>query len=131
MAATPQIQTSMQLGVDLGIGDLDGRSGLQEALTNTLLNAYICEVGAIESERPIPLTILRARRYIDENFAEDLSVEHVAEQMRVSPQYLVSAFKKHLGVTPGRHLWRCRLDYGAHLLLRTGLKCRRPAGANA
>jgi AraC-like DNA-binding protein len=119
--ATPQVQTLMQLGVDLGIGDRDSRSGLREALTNALLSAYIYEAGVLAAEKPVPQTILRARRYLDEHFAGDLTIEHVAEQVRVSPQYLVSAFKKHMGMTPARYLWRCRVDYGAHLLQRTGL----------
>lgn len=69
ITATPQFQTNMQLGVDLGIGDRDGRGGLREALTNALLNAYIYGAGVIESERPMSQTILRARKYIDDNFA--------------------------------------------------------------
>jgi AraC-like DNA-binding protein len=116
-----QIETIAQLGVDLGLGDQGSRSGLREALTNALLNAYIYETEVVEAERPIPQTILQARRFLDENFAADISIEKVARQVRVSPQYLVSAFKKHLGVTPARYLWRCRLDYGAHLLQRSGL----------
>lgn len=121
IVASTQVQTIMQLGVDLGIGDRSGRSGLREALTNALLNAFIYEAEVVKSERPIPQTILQARRFLDENFAADVSIERVAKQVRVSPQYLVSAFKKHLGMTPARYLWRCRLDYGAHLLQRTGL----------
>ncbi|WP_246748868.1 helix-turn-helix domain-containing protein [Rhizobium setariae] len=121
IATSRQVQTIVQLGVDLGLGDQDSRSGLREALTNALLNAYIYEAEVVEAERPIPQTILQARRFLDENFAADISIEKVARQVRVSPQYLVSAFKKHLGVTPARYLWRCRLDYGAHLLQRSGL----------
>lgn len=121
IVASPLVQTLMQLGVDLGLGDEGGRGGVRESLTNALLHAFLYEAQAIEADRPIPQTILQARRFIEENFAADLSIERVAKQLRVSPQYLVSAFRKHLGVTPAKYLWRCRLDYGAHLLQRTGL----------
>ncbi|RVA38925.1 AraC family transcriptional regulator, partial [Mesorhizobium sp. M7A.F.Ca.US.001.01.1.1] len=121
IVASPMVHTLMQLGVDLGLGERGGRSGVRESLTNALLHAFIYEAEVIEAERPIPQTILQARRFLEENFAADLSIERVAQQVRVSPQYLVSAFKKHLGMTPAKYLWRCRLDYGTHLLQRTGL----------
>ena len=121
IVASPMVYTLMQLGVDLGLGERGGRSGVRESLTNTLLHAFIYEAEIIEAERPIPQTILQARRFLEENFSADLSIERVAQQVRVSPQYLVSAFKKHLGMTPAKYLWRCRLDYGTHLLRRTGL----------
>ncbi|WP_395447970.1 helix-turn-helix transcriptional regulator [Aminobacter sp. UC22_36] len=39
----------------------------------------------------------------------------------VTPQHLVSSFRKHIGVAPVRYLWQVRASRGHFLLLQTGL----------
>lgn len=115
------LKTIMQLGIKLGVSEGDDRDGYRSALGNALLSAFIYEAGVVETERPIPQSILRARRYLDANFATNCTIGQAARAAHITPQYLVSTFRKHYGVTPARYLWRLRLDNALHLLYQTGL----------
>ena len=55
-------------------------------------------------------------KYIHEHFREELTLENVAEQLSVAPQYLSVVFKRNLCVNFSTYLIRLRLDYAAFLL---------------
>ena len=51
-------------------------------------------------EKDVHEIVAKAKRYINQNLAEDLSVANIAEMLYVSPNYFSMAFKKHCGVSP-------------------------------
>lgn len=61
------------------------------------------------------------RRYIDEHFAEPLTLDALAELAHVNKYYLVHAFSKEYGVTPINYLLLCRIRESKHLLANTNL----------
>ena len=54
--------------------------------------------------------------YLHEHFREELTLERVAKQLSVAPQYLSGVFKRVLGVNFSAYLIRLRLEYAASLL---------------
>lgn len=63
-----------------------------------------------------------AVRLIEENFAEDISVEWVAEQIYLSAGYLSKIFKKETGQSVLQYITRCRLQKAEELLKKTNKK---------
>lgn len=66
-------------------------------------------------------TILRAQRFIEINFRDDLSTECIAKACDVSVSYLHRLFKTSLGITPGTYLLSCRIRAARDLLINTSL----------
>jgi transcriptional regulator GlxA family with amidase domain len=90
-------------------------------LGQSLLAAYFHEAQISERERHTPRSIHRARRYLEENFAKELTVSQLADLLALTPQHLVSSFRKHIGITPVRYLWQIRATHGRQLLLHSDL----------
>ena len=61
------------------------------------------------------------RRYIDEHFAEPLTLDALAEIAHVNKYYLVHTFSREYGVTPINYLLLCRIRESKHLLSNTDL----------
>lgn len=66
--------------------------------------------------------VQRAIQIIEEHFAENISVEWVAEQIYLSAGYLSSVFKKETGQSVLQYITRCRLKKAEELLLTTNMK---------
>ncbi|MBN2984062.1 MULTISPECIES: response regulator transcription factor [Cohnella] len=60
-----------------------------------------------------------AKRYIESHFAEDLSVRRIADEVYVSPSYLMHAFKDATSKTVNDYITECRIEK-AKELLRSG-----------
>jgi len=60
--------------------------------------------------------IRRARRYIDEHFMEGISLHQIAEQVALSPYYLLRAFRAHTGMPPYAYLESARIRQAQHLI---------------
>jgi AraC family L-rhamnose operon regulatory protein RhaS len=121
VALSPRLETLQRLGVELGSGSSSNLNALRNALGQSIFLAYFHEAQLSEQERLIPRSVLRARLYIEENFEKEITVERLAGLVGVTPQHLVSAFRRHLGITPVRYLWQVRAARGHVLLLQTGL----------
>lgn len=118
---TQRIETVQRLGIELGAGSSSNLNMLRNSLGEAIFLAYFHEAQMSEQERLIPRSVLRTRFYIDENYEKEISVERLAALVGVTPQHLVSSFRKHVGVTPMRYLWQVRAHRGHLLLLQTGL----------
>ncbi|MBL8583932.1 MAG: helix-turn-helix transcriptional regulator [Rhizobiaceae bacterium] len=116
-----RVETLQRLGVELGSGSSSNLNALRNALGQSIFLAYFHDAQLSEQEKLIPRSVLRARLYIEENFDKEITVERLAGLVGVTPQHLVSAFRRHLGITPVRYLWQRRAARGHTLLLQTGL----------
>jgi AraC family transcriptional regulator of arabinose operon len=83
--------------------------------------AYAQAAAGMTDERPVPEPIVRARRYVQERFRDELDLAAIAKAGGVSTNHIVRLFRQHLGVTPIRYLWQVRVERGAELLRDTGL----------
>ena len=61
-------------------------------------------------------TITKAIKFIEQHFAEDVTVEDIANSVFVSKYHFIRMFKKHTDITPYAHLVKLRILYAAHLL---------------
>ncbi|GAA2864652.1 AraC family L-rhamnose operon regulatory protein RhaS [Aminobacter niigataensis] len=116
-----RIETLQRLGLGLTQGSDADTNILCETLGQSLLAAYFHEAQISERERHTPRSIHRARRYLEENFAKELTLGQLADMLALTPQHLVSSFRKHIGVTPVRYLWQIRANHGRQLLLHSEL----------
>lgn len=66
-----------------------------------------------------PIRIVR--QYVDEHYMEDISLDDVAEQVKLSKNYISTVFKKETGVNFSDYLTAKRVDEAADLLRKTNL----------
>ena len=66
--------------------------------------------------------INRAKHYIDKNYMEDLTLDHVAEHVALSPMYLSHLFSKVEGKSYKRYLSEMRMYNAKKLLKNSSLK---------
>lgn len=66
-----------------------------------------------------PGYVERACRYINENYAQALSIDKIAEYLSLNKHYLIRVFKRELNITPNNYILRTRLFYAKHLLTET------------
>lgn len=64
----------------------------------------------------------RAVKYIDENYADGLSLGKVAGVVHMHPNYLSSLFKRRMGSGFSNYLQHVRIDKARHYLSQTDLK---------
>ncbi|RVG74837.1 helix-turn-helix domain-containing protein [Sinorhizobium meliloti] len=121
ISLSQRIETIQRLGVELGAGSSSNLNMLRNSLGEAIFLAYFHEAQMSEQERLTPRSVLRARFYIDENYEKEITVARLASLVGVTPQHLVSSFRKHIGTTPVRYLWQVRAHRGHFLLLQTGL----------
>lgn len=63
----------------------------------------------------------RIKRYIDSNFADDISLDSLAQKAHLSKYYLVHTFAKYYGMSPINYLNEVRLRASKELLQTTDL----------
>lgn len=114
--------------------------GGDESRLNELIVKYVNDVGFVEDldtaekwlqnvvtetagcvvhvyERRSKVLIERAKLYIDEHFAEQLSYKDVAKEVFISPSYFLFLFKRETGTTFVDHLNAVRVSEAKKLLL--------------
>ena len=82
---------------------------------------------ADDHPRPRPLTkehlgIQRVRSYLDEHYAENISLEQLAAIAYLSPFHLLRSFRNHVGLPPHTYQLQVRIMH-ARQMLRMGLPC--------
>lgn len=61
------------------------------------------------------------RRYIDQHYKENLTLDLLAEKARINKYYMSHAFKREYGTSPINYMIACRLREGQRLLAETDL----------
>lgn len=62
--------------------------------------------------------------FINENFAEDISIDELATRAGVSPFHYIRIFKKHTGFTPHEYIINTRMTAAKYLLKNTHLSIK-------
>jgi len=63
----------------------------------------------------------KAKRFIADNYAYDVTVENVAACVGIDRTYLYRLFLRHEGCTPSRYIWNIRLAMAARKLRESGM----------
>lgn len=69
-----------------------------------------------------------ARRYIENHFKENLTLDDLAAAAHVSKYYLVHSFTREYGTSPINYLLTCRIQESLYLLSRTRLSLSQISG---
>ena len=59
---------------------------------------------------------ISALYYLEHSYAQAVTVQSMAAELDVSPNHLISQFKKEVGITPLAYLNRIRMQHAAHSL---------------
>ena len=76
----------------------------------------------VDTSRRAPLHLRRARKLLDEHFAETVSLDDLADHAGLSPLYLVRVFHGAFGMPPHEYQLNLRVQHACALLV-----ARRPA----
>lgn len=79
-------------------------------------------VGSRDGNRAEPVEIWKARNFICEHSAEELSLTQVAKAVNISPNYLSEKFKQVTGINFVDHVARTRFEKARILLHDTRLR---------
>lgn len=77
---------------------------------------------AVQSANAEPPVITRAKQYIEEHHAEDISLGEVAKSVHTSLYYFCKIFKKHTGIHFTEYVSRVRVEKAKNLLLNPNLR---------
>ena len=88
------------------------------------LRSLVTEVLDCISANPanIDSIIFSIKRYVDQNYAEELSLEQLAAQVHLSPSYLSKLFKREIGKNLSVYILGVRMEHAKLLLRSTDLK---------
>jgi AraC-like DNA-binding protein len=92
----------------------------QEGLLATFLEAASEDVGAPLESAVVTVPVARAKKYIEEHFAEDVRLEHLEAEVGLSRFYLVRRFRAEVGMPPHAYQLAMRLDR-ARALVSSGM----------
>lgn len=87
------------------------------------------EADAASEQDNSAATLRAVTAYMDAHYAENITLEELAEQFAISPFYLIRLFTKHLQVTPRAYLLNVKVNKARELLQRgysivdTALEC--------
>ncbi|OXS58390.1 hypothetical protein B1A99_14370 [Cohnella sp. CIP 111063] len=94
------------------------RAALQE-LIYTMLRSE----GSPETDTTV-VAVERTKRYIDEHYAQRLTIDRLCRMARLNPKYYMELFKKLYGISPIAYLNRRRMAAARVLLLIPGASVR-------
>lgn len=108
---------------------LAARHGLEwspftSELTLGQLMARLEELQAlcVNTEQPQNHLVAQAMAHINENFAQDVTLEDISERIGVSPSYLSRIFSREAGQSVNSYLTERRVEMAKHLIRTTGLR---------
>jgi AraC family L-rhamnose operon regulatory protein RhaS len=111
----------IKMGIEIGLESSITRNALRTAIGRAMLSAYLFESREDQEAGGLPRGLQKARAYIEEHFAQDITLASLADVAGMTPNHLVSAFGRKFGTTPIRYLWKHRAAHALHLLVHTGL----------
>ena len=77
---------------------------------------YLELIRHLEGSKPLPATAVQLRQLIEENYADDLQFNNLADDFSITPEALCRSFKAAFGKTPGQYLHSVRIRHAQQLL---------------
>ena len=75
----------------------------------------------------LAIYVKRAKKFIEDNYSEPLSVNDIAQNLRLDRTYLYRLFMKHEGISPSEYLLSVRLKAAEKMLENDKLPIREAA----
>ena len=94
-------------------------------LLHLFVEEIVCNQNSIPDNNDFVKTILR---YIEEHYAQSITLADLASLLFMSEENLIRMFKKHTGYTPHAYLKMYRIMVACNLLRNTDLPVKRIAG---
>ncbi|GEM_PF-3409051 len=82
----------------------------------------ICTNEVIKNGKKLSGISLEAIKYIKENYNKNISLNDIAEHIKVAPNYLSGIFNKEMKISITRYLTNIRIDKSKKLLIESNLK---------
>ena len=111
----------LNMGVNVSTGINARLEQKMNSLGEAVFNEYFYTANLIDEEKPLPMSVYRAKKFIEEYYFEKCNLNMIAEYAAMSPQHLTKIFRTHLNCTPVKYLWHLRAEKGVHLLRHSGL----------
>lgn len=98
---------------------------LQAMQLSQILSSFLTKWGICNYNLQFPLgsgreqLIRRAREYIQDHYASEVTLDELAEWCAVSKYYLIKLFRRTVGMTPHQYLLQVRVSQARFLLLST------------
>ncbi|MDF2672926.1 MAG: two component transcriptional regulator, AraC family [Clostridiales bacterium] len=90
---------------------------VEETLHNFVQSASACISSEKEFQDTKPIRL--AKQYIEEHYAEEISLEIVSREIHLSSAYLSTIFRKETGLNFSEYLINCRIEAAKVLLKKT------------
>jgi AraC-like DNA-binding protein len=69
----------------------------------------------------------KAKRFIQNNYMYDITVENVADHVGIDRTYLYRLFLKHADISPSKYIWSVRLDAAVTMLKESNISVNETA----
>ncbi|MBO4456497.1 MAG: helix-turn-helix domain-containing protein [Butyrivibrio sp.] len=106
---------------------LNTSEGLREWFMDKITTA--CRNVISKREEKSNDIIKTARKYIDDNFAKDISLDDVSRKVNISPYYFSKIFKEEIGLNFIEYLTNIRMDKAKELLTESNMSMKEICGA--
>lgn len=110
----------MRTGLDLGYAEEPALNRLRNALGEAVFAAFALDLGLGGTGAP-NAAVQRARAYAERFYSGACDLADLARAAGVTPEHLVTAFRRQLGRTPMRYVWELRTAKAINLVQRSGL----------
>ena len=122
--------------IELLLGKCVNTKGYHTGTRQVLLSLYFSEILVLLSEilsknlpqdSKHPQSLSKILYYIKENYTSDIRLEDIAEHTKMSKQYCMRLFKKHMNTTINDYILELRMKHAAYLLRDTYMNVNQAA----
>ena len=123
---TPADFTSIVRGIDDLVTSCAAGERMTESACSQLIHRLLCELllGGESASQREEGAVTEAIRFMNRNLHDELTVQAVAEAVRLSPSHFSRLFKRQTGFSPYEYILLRRIDEAKHLLASTRLSVK-------
>ncbi len=126
-----RLTTILGLDLQIGIGRIKSIDHFNESLVDANLSTEKSSFSVIhysdlfnDNETGFRGTVVSFLEYLQANYSRPISLNQIAKEVCVSPNYLSTKLKEETGKTYITHLTECRISHAKELLEKTNLTAK-------